>query len=199
MNLSVQDVYLGWRELAHGADCPRPSWTVDVRDDEHYRSSYGGATERHSCPNEDCDHGGSYPRTTVRVVCLACHVAYVIAGETGSSRSTTTWTTGFGEAPRKVAGLYLWPGQPWFDDESHEFLVSRARPQRLTVADVVGEISEGRGPRGGKRFSAAALPSPNGRYGGRTLRWAVAREGFATCSAAAKWIAAQTPESDEAK
>ncbi|MEV6680840.1 hypothetical protein AB0N09_28835 [Streptomyces erythrochromogenes] len=199
MNLSVQDVYLGWRELAHGADCPRPSWTVDLRDDEHYRSSYGGATERHACPNEDCDHSGSYSRTTVRVVCLACHVAHVISGESVSSRSTSTRTTGFGEAPRKVAGLYLWPGQPWFDDEPHEFLVSRARPQRLTAADVVGEIYEGRGPRGGKRFSAAALPSPTGAYGVRTLRWSRAQEGFTSCSAAAKWIAAQTPESDEAK
>ncbi|MEU2155452.1 hypothetical protein ABZ532_10625 [Streptomyces sp. NPDC019396] len=199
MNLSVQDVYLGWRELAHGADCPRPSWTVDVREDEHHRSSYGGATERHACPNEDCDHSGSYPRSTMRVVCLACHVAHVISGESVSSRSTSTRATGFGEAPRKVAGFYLWPGQPWFDDEPHEFLVSRARPQRLTAADVVGEICEGRGPRGGKRFSAAALPSPNGEYGIRTLRWSRAQEGFISCSAAAKWIEAQTPESDEAK
>ena len=199
MNLSVQDTYLGWRELVHGPGCPRPSWTVDVRDDEHYRSSYGGAVERHACPNEDCDHGGAYPRTTVRVICLACHVAHVFSGESGSSRCTTTRTTGFGEAPRKVAGLYLWPGQPWFDDEPHEFLVSRAKPQRLTAVDVVGEIHEGRGPRGGKQFSAVALPSPDGTYGIGALRWTVAQEGFTSCTAAVKWIAAQTPESDEAK
>ncbi|MEU2505994.1 hypothetical protein ABZ621_14920 [Streptomyces sp. NPDC007863] len=199
MNLSVQDVHLGWRELPHGAECPRPSWTVDVRDDEHYRSSYGGATERHSCPNEDCEHGGSYSRTTVRVVCLACRVAHVISGESRSSWSSTTRAIGFGEPPRKVAGVYLWPGEPWFDDEPHEFLVSRVKPRRLTAEDVIGEIHEGRGPRGGKQFSAVALPTPNGAYGLRALRWDRARENFASCSAAAKWIAAQTPDSDEAK
>ncbi|MFD5424822.1 hypothetical protein [Streptomyces sp. NPDC127084] len=199
MNLSLQDTYLGWRELPHGPACPRPSWTVDVREDEHCRSSYGGATERHTCPNEDCDHGGSYPRTAVRVVCLACHVAHVISGESGGNHRTTTRETGFGEAPRKAAGLYLWPGQPWFDAEPHEFLVTRGKPRRLTASDVVGEIHEGRGPRGGKQFSAVAMPTPNGTYGIGAIRWERARDGFPSCSAAAKWIAAQTRESDEAK
>ncbi|MCX4787663.1 hypothetical protein OG369_16160 [Streptomyces sp. NBC_01221] len=198
MNLDVQDTYLGWRELGHGPDCPRPSWTVDVRDDEHYRSTYGGAVARHSCPNEDCDHDGSYPRTTVRVVCRTCHAAHVISGESGSSRRTTTRSTGFGEAPRRVAGLYLWPGQPWFDDDPHEFLVTRSKPERVRPADVVGKIHEGRGPRGGKQFSAVALPRPNGTYGIGTLRWARVKEGLPSCSAAAKWIAAPT-ESDGAK
>ncbi|MFI6528771.1 hypothetical protein [Streptomyces uncialis] len=199
MNLSVQDTYLGWRELGHEQGCVRPSWTVDIREDEHYRSSYEGAVERHSCQNEDCDHSGTYPRTTVRVVCLVCHTVHVISGESGSTRTTSTRATGFGEKARKVAGLYLWPGQPWFDNEPHEFLVTQGRCHRPQASDVVGEIHEGRGPRGGKQFSALALPVPNGTYGIGTLRWMRAKEGFASCSAAAKWIVKQTSESEEAK
>ncbi|OIJ89814.1 hypothetical protein BIV24_19280 [Streptomyces colonosanans] len=178
-------------------DCSRPSWTVDIREDEVYRSSYGGyrgPVERHSCPNEECEHGGSCLRTTVRVVCLSCHVAHVITGESGSIRSSTTETTGYGEAPRKVGGLFLWPGEPWpwFDSGPREWLVSRKKPQRLHEEDLTGSISEGRGPRGGRTYSAAALPSPTGPYGiGSRIRWERAQDGFTSITAAAKWIASQ--------
>ncbi|MFI5703651.1 hypothetical protein ACIA78_26840 [Streptomyces xanthochromogenes] len=199
MNLNVQDVYLGWAELTHGPDCARPSWTVDVREDEHFRGSYGGSPARHTCPDEDCDHGRSYARTAVRVACVSCHRAHLISGESINSQATTTKATGFGEAPRKVAGLYLWPGEPWFDDEPHEFLVTQYRPKRPRASDVIGSIHEGRGPRGGKQFSAAALSTANGMYGYGKLRWSRAEKGFTSLSAAAKWIAVQVPESDEAK
>src|SRR5690606_40425540 len=107
MRLTVQEVHLGWRELPHRPDCVRPSWTVDVREDEAYRSSYGGSLGRHACQDEDCEHSSSYPRTTVRVVCLSCRTAHVISGECGSSRHATTRATGFGRPPRKAGGLYL--------------------------------------------------------------------------------------------
>ncbi|MCT9092622.1 hypothetical protein N4G70_27690 [Streptomyces sp. ASQP_92] len=199
MNLNVQDIYLGWTDLPHGPGCAFSSWAVDIREDEHFRSSYGGATTRHTCPDEDCDHGRSYARTTVRVVCLSCHCAHLISGESISSQAATTKATGFGEAPRKVAGLYLWPGEPWFDDEPHEFLVTHDKPKRVQASNVIGSIHEGRGPRGGKQFSATALPATNGTYGYGKLRWSRAEKGFTSLYAAAKWIAAQAPESDEAK
>ena len=199
MSLIAQEVYLSWHELVHRPDCVRPSWTVDIREDEAHRSSYGGAVERHSCPNEDCEHSGSYPRTTVRVVCLSCHNAHVVSGESGSLHHTTTRTTGFGQLPRRAAGLYLWPGEPWFDEEPREWLVTRRKPARVLPPDVVGEICQGRGPRGGRQFTAAALPKASGSYGTGLLRWERAEEGFTSLSAAAKWIAAQAPEGDEAE
>ncbi|MFE4856116.1 hypothetical protein [Streptomyces sp. NPDC056670] len=198
MNLNVQDIYLGWAQLTHGPDCARPSWTVDVREDEHFRASYGGAPTRHSCPDEDCDHGRSYARTSVRAVCFSCHRAHLISGESISKR-TTTKATGFGEAPCNVAGLYLWPGESWFDDAPHEFLVTQHKPKRPQASDVIGSIHEGRGPRGGKQFSAAASPATDGMYGHGKLRWSRAEKGFTSLSSAAKWIAAQAPGSDEAK
>ncbi len=160
MSLSVQETYLGWRELPHATGCTRPSWTVDVREDEGYRSSYSGVHTTHACPDEACDHGSRFPRATVRVVCTSCHVAHVIRGESHSSHHTTTKVTGFGEAPRKVAGLFLWPGEPWFDGEPHQWLVTRHRPARIRPTDVVGRIHAGARPLGAhppRRYPSAYL------------------------------------------
>lgn len=191
MSLSVQETYLGWRELAHAADCARPLWMVDVREDEGYRASYSGDGTRHACTGEDCDHGSSFPRMTVRVVCPSCHMAHVIRGESHSNHRTTTKATGIGEAPRKVVGLFLWPGEPWFNNEPHQWLATRHKPGRIQPKDVVGEIHEDRGPRGGKQYAALALPTPDGPYGVGRLRWQRMQEGFRSFAAAAKWLAAQ--------
>ncbi|MFF2651692.1 hypothetical protein [Streptomyces sp. NPDC058045] len=194
MNLTIQDTYFDWRQLSHAVGCARPSWTVDLREDQGYRSSYATARPVHGCPDEDCDHGSTFPRLTVRVVCSSCHTAHVIRGENPTFRLTTTKTTGVGEAPRRVAGLCLWPGMPWFDGEPHQWLATRTAPVRVQPADVVGEIHEERGPRGGTRYAALALPTPDGRYGLGTLRWQRVQEDLRTLAAAAKWIAAQHPE-----
>ncbi|MGW6456279.1 hypothetical protein ACWF94_10195 [Streptomyces sp. NPDC055078] len=198
MRLGIQDTYLGFRELVHDQGCRRPAWTVDIREDDAYRTTYTGATERHSCRNEDCDHSDIYPRTTVRVICLSCRIAYVISGEGADCRHTTTRTTGIGQTPRKVAGVFLWPGEPWLDEEPRDWLVTREKPVRVRTMDVIGEIHERRGPRGGKQFTAAALPSPSGPYGIGTVRWERVQEGFTSVSAATKWIVAQAPDGGEA-
>ncbi|UFQ16882.1 MULTISPECIES: hypothetical protein [Streptomyces] len=199
MNLSVLDTYFGWREPAHHTDCRRPAWTVDIREDEGFRPSYQGALSNHDCADEDCNHSSRYTRKTVRVVCRCCHAARVISGEAGSDFQTTTRTVGFGEEPRKVAGLLLWPGETWFDDEPHEWLVTGRDVERVERADLMGQISEGRGPRGGKQYSAVALPTPDGTHGFGKYRWARAEKGLKALAAAAKWIAGQNDQGAESK
>ncbi|WP_432589969.1 hypothetical protein ABVG11_34405 [Streptomyces sp. HD1123-B1] len=204
---TVQSTYLDWTALTHRPDCCRPAWEVDVRTDRTGRDlrSYGEESSRaHSCPDEDCDHRNTFDQTTVRVVCRSCGLAHLIRGEhtedTGSSSMSTT-CLGFGMAPRRVAGLYLWPGEPWLaygravSDEPHDFVVTRTRVDRVAAQDVAGEITQGRGKRGGVVWSAATLPNPDGRYGLQHVRFDQVTEGLRSVAAAAKWIAAQLASS----
>lgn len=202
---SIQGTYLGWELLAHRTSCKRPQWVVDVRDDDYnFRNLYDGLD--HSCPNEDCGHANRFIRTTVRIVCSACGTAHVLHGENVGNTSTSTAYLGFGLAPRKVAGLYLWPAEPWLNfgravsDEPHDFLITRRRVDRVSEADVVGQIVQGRGKRHGIVWSATAAPNPDGPYGVRLtsggVRFAAATEGLRSVAAAAKWIAGQLAEKD---
>ncbi|MFL4905596.1 hypothetical protein ACJ6WF_21100 [Streptomyces sp. MMS24-I2-30] len=195
MNLDIQETYLGWTELQHAEGCARPTWTVELREDRAYRASYGSTTVRHECADEDCDHGSSFSRTTVRLTCSSCHAAHVVRGETGDVHHTTTRTTGIGEDPRRTAGLYVWPGEPWFGNEPHQWLVTPDKPRRIRPADVIGEIHQVRGARGGTQYAACAVPDADGQYGGAygqdRVRWSRVQEGLRSLAAAAKWIAAQ--------
>ncbi|MFJ5156367.1 hypothetical protein ACIQCF_33365 [Streptomyces sp. NPDC088353] len=196
---SVIETYLGWQEPQHLADCRKPAWSLDYRmDDNEFRDRHGG--EAHSCPNEACDHGDRYPRITVRMVCPSCQTATVIRGEAHSINQDTTSTTthGYGLPPRKLAGLLLWPGEPYLNvgrlgsADPYDFVVTPLGVKRVTEADVVGVITQSRGKRRAVTWSAAALPTP-GRYG--RFNWGRTNEDtLRTVAAAAKWIAAQTAE-----
>lgn len=199
---SVQDTYLGWELLEHRPACRRPQWTVDVRTARATRyTSRLDPGPGHGCTDEYCTHGAAFQQTTVRAVCTSCSVAYLITGErTGESghTSTTTAYTGYGQAPRKAAGLWLWPGQPEMSfgravtDTPHDFLVTRERVARVTESDVVGQIIQERGARGGVQWASLAVPDPDGQYGyAQPVRFARATEGLRTPAAAVKWIATQ--------
>lgn len=197
---TVQSTYLGWEQPEHLAGCKRPAWNVNFRTDpEEFRNRYGG--EAHDCPNEDCQHGDRYPRTTVRILCPSCQAAIVIRGEDCyTSRGMTANTTyGFGLPPRKLAGLLLWPGEPFMDfgrlstDEPYDFLVTRPGVKRVTREDAVGVIMQTRGKRGGVTWSAAVGPRDS-KYLRERLDWSRHSGDDATLrsvTAAAKWVAAQ--------
>lgn len=193
---TVQDTYLGWELPVHFDGCKRPQWTVDVRrEHDVFRARHGGP--EHSCPNEDCYHGDRFTRTTVRIVCTSCTKALVVEGEEGlSTGSAKTVTHGYGQPPRKVAGLLLWPGEPLLGwgrlstEDPWDFLVTRPGVTRVTEADVVGCINQVRGKRGAVRWSAVAVRSEAGPYGLSPLRFAHADERMASVPAAAKWAAA---------
>jgi hypothetical protein len=203
---TVQGTYLGWEEPQHLAGCKRPQWSVDFRtDSDQFRYEYrGGDSRSHSCPNEDCGHSNQYPRTTVRVVCTSCQAALVVRGEDcGISQGMTRNTThGYGLPPRRVAGLLLWPGEPFIDfgrlstDEPYDLLVTRPGVKRVTRPDVVGVIMQTRGKRGAVTWSAAVDPRDSKYLRGR-IDWA-RRSGddgaLRTVTAAARWIGARLAE-----
>jgi hypothetical protein len=193
---TARNTYLGWDLLQHFDGCKRPEWTVDVRTDyDAFRSRGSGA--QHACPAEDCGHDDRYERTAVRIVCFSCTRAHVISGEQGlRAGSAETVTDGYGEQPRRMAGLLMWPGEPFpsfgqTPEEPWDFVVTRTGVTRVTEDDVVGLVSQTRGQRGAVRWAAVAVRDENGEYGWRPLKFAACEDGLRTPAAAAKWVAAR--------
>ncbi|MGC5034140.1 hypothetical protein ACPXCS_06075 [Streptomyces sp. DT190] len=199
------DTYLGWEQLIHRPACKRPRFDVDLRTTEdELRYRLPGEERQHKCADDNCEHGNRFEAITVRIVCRSCGVAELVTGERTESvgrTSTSTACLGYGLPPRRTDGLFLWPGEPWLPfgrlntAEPHDFLVTATRVERVERDDVVGQITQARGKRGGIVWAAAAVQSPTGPYGaGLGLRWAHAAEGFKTISAAAKYIQARLAE-----
>jgi hypothetical protein len=198
---TATSTYVGWDLLQHFDGCARPEWTVDVRtEDDVFRAREGGG--KHECANEECEHRGDrFRQTTVRIVCFSCTRAHTLASEDCLSvGSAKTLTKGYGQPPRRMAGLLLWPGEPFLSfgrlatDEPWDYIITRPGVTRVTETDVVGSIGQGRGKRGGVCWSVAAVRSDDGPYGIRPLRFAHAETSLRTVAAAAKWAAAQLAE-----
>lgn len=201
---SVRESYFGWTELAHAPDCKRPSWDVDTKvTDDAYRPRSRYSTTPHSCADEECGHGPRYRRTEVRIVCRSCGHAHLVDTDDWRVTPTDTNFLGYGQQPRRVAGLLLWPGEPLSNFGMsvrdgqfmpYGLLVTGpgvTRPQR---EDLVGEIAQTLSPRGAVRYGAVRHLDPNGMYGAGEFRWTAAIEGLRSIPAAAKWIAAQSAD-----
>lgn len=193
--MSAQATYLGWDLLEHRQGCTRPVWTVDLRTETTYRPRHGGA--EHSCPAVECGHSDRAEVTTVRIVCSSCGAAHLFKGDPEHTRQKSTAALGYGQPPRRVAGLWLWPDAPLLhgwgngaDEEPWGYLVTAKRVDRVDETNVVGQIGQSRGARGAVRWSASAVPSKTGRYGVGPVRWSEATDGLRSVAAAAKWIAA---------
>lgn len=198
MTAMVRETYLGWDQLEHFPACRKPVWTIDVRTQaDRFRAQHGAGD--HRCANEECDHGTRFDQTTVRIVCTSCGRAFVLTSEECLDGTTTRYL-GYGLQPRRLAGLWLWPGEPLLSfgrlstDEPWDYLVTRTRVDRVEAEDVIGEISQSRGARGAVLYCAVAVPSEAGPYG-TSVRWEKAEQGLRSVAAAAKWIAAQAPTS----
>ncbi|MFE9296561.1 hypothetical protein [Streptomyces niveus] len=197
------DTYLGWDLLQHADGCKRPSWIVDIKvTNDRALRPYHRDDATHACPNENCDHHSSFEETTVRIVCGSCHMAHVIRGEDVRHSTEPLRHLRYGLPPRKVAGLFLYPAEPFLDfgrlstDEPHDFVVTATRVDRVTADDVVGVVQQGRGKRGGIQWAALAVPDPNGQYGlsYTGVKFAAATDVPRTVAAAAKWVAARLAE-----
>ncbi|MGA5598999.1 hypothetical protein ACPCSE_32685 [Streptomyces cellulosae] len=190
--------HLEWQPLAHRPDCAKPVWEVDQQTVASKLRPRREGPE-HSCPNEECGHRDHYDRITLRVLCRSCGTAHLISGEEYTTRTTTTVRTGYGQPPKRVAGLWLYPGPPLLDlrgyDSPGAYLCSRNKVDRLSEDDIVGTVTEGRGKRGGTVWHAAVGPDfrpPAGGLSGYAL-WAKTsgEKPFTSVTAAAKWVAAE--------
>lgn len=196
--MTVIESYLGWELLAHRTDCQRQQWAVDLKTDTFGLRRLHEGGEKHGCPNEDCGHANRFEETTVRIVCSSCGIAHTIKGELTGRGLGPVEHIGYGLPPRKVVGLFLYPGEPFLSygrlasSEPFDFVVTREQVDRVNEEHVFGLISQARGKRGAVQWSALAVPDPDGQYGyGRPVRFARGQEAFKTVTAAAKWIAAQ--------
>lgn len=212
---SVLDTYVGWDKPEHLKGCKRPSWDIGIRTEvSEYRPyrGFGETVHKHDCTDECCQHGNTYDKTVVRIVCRSCGAARVVTGEsTEDTRDTPTNTQwlGYGLAPRQQAGLLLWPAKPWLDrhlvDELHDYVLTRTGVKQVTADAVVGTLIQGQGKLGGRLWTALAVPDPDGEYGFlQPVRFAHANDGrgrggapLRTLGSAARWVAARLAERSE--
>ena len=202
--MSLSDAFsahLGWHQFGHRPNCARPVWEADQQTESNrLRDRWSGPV--HACPNEDCGHSDRYDRFTVRLLCRSCDTVHLVSGEQCSTRTTATASTGYGQPPRRVGGLWLYPGPPmldWRDAGPGEYLCSLQRVTRLAQEDIVGAISEGRGARGGTTWSVGALPTwrpsvIDRPYGYPVFAHVSGDTTFRTVAAAAKWLKTKVDE-----
>ncbi|GGU11350.1 hypothetical protein [Streptomyces lateritius] len=190
--------HLEWHPFAHRPDCAKPVWEVDHQVvSDKLRTRRGGP--EHTCPNEECGHHDRHDRITVRLLCRACDTVHLISGEEHTTRTTTTARIGYGQPPKRVAGLWLYPGPPLLDLRDHTtpgaYLCSREKVDRLSEEDIVGSVTEGRGKRGATVWHAAIGPEfhPPARGLSGYAIWAKnsGEKPFTSVTAAAKWVAAE--------
>jgi hypothetical protein len=186
----IESLYLGWSRLDHPADCPRPTWdVVEILHDEGGRIVQTGA-EHHACANDTCSHADSFGRVRLRLLCRDCGSVRTITGEGLTQVCTHISLTGWGQAPRRVGGVWLWPGQPPAPGrEPHDYLVTREQVDAVTTESLYGIITRYRDAEGTPRWIAGALPDPDGAHQVHSLRWRHRSTGLADLDAAAAWIA----------
>lgn len=199
----IEHTYFGWNQLTHTDTCADPSWDIDVRHDLGIRPLADG-TVLHGCPDQHCGHQGALDRVTVRAICRSCDTAHLITGEALTRTITTTAALGYGQTPREVAGLYLWPSRPvlygygpsrsGLDDQPHEYLVTTTLVDRLTPGDCVGAIGWHSNAARQARWWAGAIQTPPLRRlqaepGEYRLTWARRTTDHTTVDQAAAWIA----------
>jgi hypothetical protein len=193
---TAADAYFAWSQPGHHQGCKRPVWEVDTRIDHDAWHHRGGGGD-HSCPNEDCGHANDYSALSIRLVCRCCEAVYLYRGEFEATAATTTRRTGFGQAPRRVGGIWLYPGPPLLHDDSepYEYLCALRRVDRLQPTDVVGCLGQRQGRRGAVLWTAGALPElRDSRSNSRPFLSYTVLTGdvaFRTTTAAAKWVLKQ--------
>lgn len=185
----IEETYFGWDPLTHTVDCPAPVWdAVEIRRTTGARPSAGDTTE-HACANELCGHARAFERVQLRLLCRDCGTVRIVSGEGLTEACTHTSLTGWGQAPRQVGQVWLWPGRPVVPGgDPHQYLVTR-QAAALTRATVYGIITGYRNSEGRPRWIAAAVPDTDGAHQVSMLRWRHSSNGLADVAAAAEWIA----------
>lgn len=184
----ITETYLGWTPYTHTLDCPAPTWdTVELRHDEGGHPLTMGA-EPHACPNDMCDHNATFPRVRVRLLCRDCETVHLLDGEGLTQATTTTAATGWGQAPIRASGVWLWPGRPAIPGgDPSQYLVTR-QPQALTPATLCGIITGYHDADTSRRWLAGVHPDTDGAHRIDALRWRDVARGFGSVADAVEWI-----------
>lgn len=184
----IEETYFGWDPLTHTIDCPNPTWDeAQVRRDEGVRPLAAGA-ERHVCANDMCSHATAFGRVQLRLLCRDCGTVRTITGEGLTEVCTHTSLTGWGQAPRHIGEVWLWPGRPAIaGGDPTQYLVTR-QPAAVTASTLYGIITRYRDADGTPRWLAAAVPDKDGAHQISTLRWRHSSRGLAELEDAAAWI-----------
>ncbi|MDT7847249.1 hypothetical protein [Streptomyces justiciae] len=185
----IVETYFGWDPLSHTVDCPTPTWDdVEIRRSEGVRPVGTGA-EPHGCPNDVCSHSNTFGRVQLRLLCRDCGTVRTITGEGMTEVVTHTSLTGWGQAPRRMGEVWLWPGRPAIaGGEPHQYLVTR-QAAAVTRATLYGIITRYRDAEGTPRWIAGAVPDEDAAHQISMLRWRHASGGLAALEDAAAWIA----------
>ncbi|MFJ2007054.1 hypothetical protein [Streptomyces chartreusis] len=186
----IEEQYLGWEQLAHTADCPAPTWDVAEWLYDTGARRVADALDQHACVSSDCDHHTTFNRLRLRLLCRDCDTVHTMSGESYGMGCTTTASTGWGQPPRQVGGVWLWPGQPARPGgDPHAYLVTLDRVDQVTAANLYGLITKYRDADGTARWIAGAVRDDQGAHYVSSLRWRHRSAGLADLDAAAEWIA----------
>ena len=119
---------------------------------------------------------------------LVCHECGVIHFERSDKEMSTEIThasqIGFGSAPEKILGLWLWAGpRIWYGDDRGPtmFLVTKTNARPRTFADVIGLVAWNFTRRGALRWAAGI------GYNGFSVEKASDQQ-FASRRAAVRWV-----------
>lgn len=162
--------YVGWMSLPHEASCGEPQWLVH----ERARDVADGT------------------RLELRLGCPSCGAAHLITVESDSRsdarwgvtrrESTSTHRIGFGGAPQRVCGLFLWPGPaPHASAAPASYAVTTVNERPGCREEIAGSVSRYLTPRRAARWIAAVGYDPAVKI----------RDGFRSARAAAAWLADQ--------
>lgn len=184
----ITETYLGWEPLTHTIDCTNPAWDdVEIRRTEGIRPQSTGA-DHHTCGHPNCEHGDTFGRVQVRMVCRGCGTVRIISGEGLTEVYSTTQNTGWGQAPTRCGGVWLWPGRPAAPGaDPHEYLVT-LQGSVVNRATLYGIITGYRDSSGNRQWMAGAEPDPDGAHQVSTLRVRYASHPYASVEEAAEYL-----------
>ncbi|MET9399289.1 hypothetical protein [Kitasatospora sp. NPDC002965] len=202
------ETHLRYDALDHKADCKRPAFEIEYRQTTGRRNYPASG---HKCTagqtdedGYDCDHGNSFSKTVLRVICRSCEQAYRIDGESVSLTSIDLDRLDVDLHPRRTAGLYLYNGpcKNLYNGNPEWVLAAHAENAgHFPVAEqhVAGAIFCGFTKRGAVEWSAVAglVVDPKQPYNDFFRHSWVRRSAdqkFRSLTAAAKWIAEQSAE-----
>ncbi|MFF4924273.1 hypothetical protein ACFY4B_27125 [Kitasatospora sp. NPDC001261] len=186
--MTITETYFGYQQPLHAQGCRATGWEVRYR--EAYDTPRGGG--EHECRNPKCeDHRSEYTELRVQILCRSCDRILDLTGEALEFRHTPLAAVGYGTPPVKAGPVWLYAGQQILIGEPEVFgyLVAGRRTADLVQADVLGQVSCYTTPRGALRWKAEAQPSWH--RDGVMVVFGATEDGFATPTAAAKWIATQ--------